>query len=783
MLLPRLFAAGPAPVDLRSTAHFVILSGAGITSTGGGIINGDVGASPIAGSAIGVTCPQVNGLIYSVDASGPPCAVIDAGLLTTAKGDLTAAYNDAAGRTPTPTGPNLNPGLIPGSGNIGGMNLAPGLYKFTVTALISGADVTLTGGADDVWIFQCDQDLQLASGISVILAGGAQARNIFWKVGSSAVLGTFSSFKGTILADQSITMNTSSTIEGRALAFSAGVVFNGTSATVASAAEIGVEQPVGTNLVDGISTNNFGLVNTGTNASHTFTITNSGPVNLTGLLLTIDGADAAMFSVTTNPAVSIGPNGRTTFTVRFTPASPGVKTAALHIASNDSDENPFDITITGTGITTAPEIAVQQPAGTDLVDGVGSKDFGSVIVGANTSLIFTITNSGTASLTGLGITIDGVSAAQFTVTANPVAPVGPNGSTTFTVRFAPTSAGVKTAALHIASNDGDENPFDITITGTGTLAPVPEIAVQQPAGTDLVDGVGSKDFGSVIVGANTNFIFTITNSGTASLTGLGITIDGVSAAQFTVTANPVAPVGPNGSTTFTVRFAPTSAGVKTAALHIASNDGDENPFDITFTGTGLDGGFVVTTNVVVSSASPITLNPQTGLFEQTVRLANNGLTSIDGIRLRILNLPAEVQVYNASGSTNGTPFVQYDLPLAAGATVDLLIEYHRANRQTIPQPGFVVEVAPRNFVTETGPLIAVDRSVQLVSGRFLIEFSATPGRRYAVQYSSDVQTWKTANPVVTAPANRVQWYDDGPPKTESRPETIGSRFYRVMILP
>jgi len=86
-------------------------------------------------------------------------------------------------------------------------------------------------------------------------------------------------------------------------------------------------------------------------------------------------------------------------------------------------------------------------------------------------------------------------------------------------------------------------------------------------------------------------------------------------------------------------------------------------------------------------------------------------------------------------------------------------------------------------VTETGPIILIDRSVQLVSGRFLIEFSSTPGTRYAIQYSSDIVTWKTANPIITAPANKVQWYDDGPPKTESLPSSVGSRFYRVMVLP
>jgi hypothetical protein len=225
--LRTLLAAGPAPVDLGSAAHFTILAGAAVTTTGGGIVNGDVGASPITGAAIHLTQAQVNGTIYVVDAAGPAGSVIAPALLLAAKGDLTTAFNDAAGRTPVPSGPNLNPGLIPGSGNIGGMNLAPGLYKFTGTALITGSDVTLTGGPDDVWIFQIAKDLEVGSTVHVILAGGAEARNIFWQVGTSAVIGTFAVFKGTIMSDQAITMNTTSTMDGRALAFTAGVTFNG----------------------------------------------------------------------------------------------------------------------------------------------------------------------------------------------------------------------------------------------------------------------------------------------------------------------------------------------------------------------------------------------------------------------------------------------------------------------------------------------------------------------------------------------------------------------------
>jgi len=137
---------------------------------------------------------------------------------------MTTAINDAAGRTPAPSGPFLNPG----AGNIGGMNLVPGLYKFTGTALITGSDVTLTGGPDDVWIFQIGADLEVGSNIHVILAGGAQARNIFWQATTSVTIGTFAVFKGTILANQAVTMNTTSAMDGRAFSFTAGVTFNGT---------------------------------------------------------------------------------------------------------------------------------------------------------------------------------------------------------------------------------------------------------------------------------------------------------------------------------------------------------------------------------------------------------------------------------------------------------------------------------------------------------------------------------------------------------------------------
>ena len=117
---------------------------------------------------------------------------------------------------------------------------------------------------------------------------------------------------------------------------------------------------------------------------------------------------------------------------------------------------------------TSPEIAVEQPAGTGIADG-GTKDFGAVVAGSNSSLAFTIKNTGTASLSITSITRDGSDAASFAIMSKAAAQVSPGGSTTLTMRFAPTSAGLKTAVLHIVNNDANENPYDITLTGTGVV--------------------------------------------------------------------------------------------------------------------------------------------------------------------------------------------------------------------------------------------------------------------------------------------------------------------------
>jgi len=206
---------------------FVILSETGITNTDShtSVINGDIGTSPETAATMNdIWCTEIIGTIVGVDA-----AYVGSGVQTCFAGNpplsnktwvdnailnMVTVYNTTAG-IPNPDGIDLY------GGNIGGQTFAPGLYKWNSDVIIP-TSVTLSGGANDVWIFQIAGDLSIspAGGIEVILSGGALASNVFWQVGGpvGATLGTYSTFNGTILSAKAIIIQTGAVLNGRAWA-------------------------------------------------------------------------------------------------------------------------------------------------------------------------------------------------------------------------------------------------------------------------------------------------------------------------------------------------------------------------------------------------------------------------------------------------------------------------------------------------------------------------------------------------------------------------------------
>jgi hypothetical protein len=209
-------AIGPAPVLLGASGRYAILAKSTVTNEPTSVILGDLGLSPAAGSYVtgfGLTragtrwtTPQVTGGVFSADSDAPTPSA-----LTTAVSAMEAAYTDAAGRS-------LPEFLdIGAAGAIGGLTLTPGLYRWN-SAVTIPTEVTISGAANDRWIFQITGDLTMAAAQEITLIGGARAKNIVWQVAGTVDVGTTAHFEGVILSQTAITFGTGSSINGRLLA-------------------------------------------------------------------------------------------------------------------------------------------------------------------------------------------------------------------------------------------------------------------------------------------------------------------------------------------------------------------------------------------------------------------------------------------------------------------------------------------------------------------------------------------------------------------------------------
>ncbi len=217
---------GPAPVNLGTAGNFAILTKTGISTIGGTLVTGDIGVSPdpatsITGFTLAVppttstTAPEVVGLVFASDYD--PTTPAD---LTTAVSNMETAFTDAAGR-PAGVGPFLNLG----AGTVAGRTLVAGVYTWGSNVNIT-TDLALSGGANDVWIFQITGTLDLAANKNILLSGGALAKNIFWQVSDTVNLLAGSHFEGIILAQTDVAIRDGASVTGRLLAQTAVTLIN-----------------------------------------------------------------------------------------------------------------------------------------------------------------------------------------------------------------------------------------------------------------------------------------------------------------------------------------------------------------------------------------------------------------------------------------------------------------------------------------------------------------------------------------------------------------------------
>ena len=380
---------------------------------------------------------------------------------------------------------------------------------------------------------------------------------------------------------------------------------------------------------DNVGTNVFAstLVG-GSSTAQTFTITNLGTTNLTGLALSKSGANSGDFILSVLGATTLAPNAALTFTVTFSPTANGTRRALVALASDDGDENPFRIQVSGPAVA-FPEIAVEQPAGTNLTDGA-SKDFGSANIGTNTTLTFTVRNTGLAELLLTGappVAVGGAHAADFTVTAQPASPVLGSGDVVTltnagfeTPGFAPggwtynaggtgwtlgSQAGVARNGSPWFVNSAPEG-FQAAYLQNGGVNATLSRTIQFPSvgtyalrfsmvrrsGGNAANDIDVKMDGTTLrtvsnteqpddVWRTFTVPYTCTNAGPHTLAFAGTRTGGDYASA-------IDDVQFIGATTFQVRFSPTASGLRTATLSITNNDSDENSFDLTLTGTGVD---------------------------------------------------------------------------------------------------------------------------------------------------------------------------------------------------
>ncbi len=544
----------------------------------------------------------------------------------------------------------------------------------------------------------------------------------------------------------------------------------------------------------------------GSNLVFTVTVTNRGPAAATNIVVTNNLAAGFTFvsasaagTVTNNFVIwtipSLALNGKTNLTVTAFAAEGGSLT---NIASGISSALDLNLTNNNGSLTNAQTRTLISA----LADVAVIKTGGTNVYGGGTvNYTVTVTNAGPSTATNVVVkdnlptnvvfqNASGGGTLSNNVVTWPALTLAKNAATNFTLAVTAPGSGIFTNIAFSTSGTPDSNTNNNNGSSAGskvrtTVMPVADVAV-------LLSGPNN-----VSVGSSFSYTVAVTNAGpsTASnvvvldnlpnlLTFISATGGGVFSNNV-ITWPKIISLAVGGSTNFTVTVSVVGAGQFT---NVASASSSTMDLDLT-NNDGASAASQVQTMAAESdfallSGAPV-FNPQTGLYEESVTVTNIGSNTVAGVRLYVAGLRSGVTLYNATGTTNGTPYVEYDAALDPSNTVTFALEFYDVNRQPFSSTLTAVAILPPNNSTTSSNSVAIIREFMdtRIPGdtRFVIEFATIPGKIYTIIYSDDNgTTWLVATPSITANANITQWYDDGPPKTISKPESVVSRLYRVI---
>jgi len=367
------------------------------------------------------------------------------------------------------------------------------------------------------------------------------------------------------------------------------------SGTAVVGGEINVQRAGPVSIADGGSHAVTGTV-AGAPTVVTYTIQNLGTATLTLTARSTAALINCGVSLGAFSSGTVAPAGSATLAVTITPTAAGAWSFDLDINSDDLDENPYDIAISGSAIP-GGEINVQRAGPVSIADG-GSHAVTGTAAGAPTVVTYTIQNLGTATLTLTARSTAALVNCGVSLGAFSAGTVAPAGSATLAVTITPTAAGAWSFDLDINSDDLDENPYDIAISGTATVGG--EINVQRAGPVSIADG-GSHVVTGTVAGAPTVVTYTIQNLGTATLTLTGRSVSALVNCNIGLGSFSTGTVAPAASATLDLTITPTAGGVWSFDLDIASDDVDENPYDIAVSGTA------VSPEINVQRAGPVNI--------------------------------------------------------------------------------------------------------------------------------------------------------------------------------